>query len=160
MWDSFFDPKPENMEECGVTSRIISLEADREGLVKFISAQALPFTVDITKGKRRTVLQNKLQRLWCNEISEQLGDQTPEEIRGYCKLHFGVPIMRHGHEDFAEDYDLIIKPLPYEWKLKMMMDPLDFAVTRKMSSKEKTTYLDQINMHFSHEGLILTQPQE
>jgi hypothetical protein len=104
------------------------------------------------------VQQNKLQRLWLNEIAEQLGDQSAEEVRGYCKLTIGVPILRAENETFRERYDLIVKPLPYEQKLALMMEPLDFPITRLMTTKQATAYLDGVHRHFSEKGIVLTDP--
>lgn len=141
-----------------MTERVIQSEGERKSLYRLIAVQKLPFTVSLTKGKRRSVEQNKLQRLWLNEIAEQLGDQTPEEVRGYCKLTLGVPILRAENEAFREKYDALIRPLPHELKLAMMMEPFDFAVTRLMSSGQKTRYLDAVARHFAEQGVVLTDP--
>lgn len=141
-----------------MTSRIIETEFDLENYTRFLKSLQRPLTVSVAQGRKRSVEQNRLQRLWINEIAEQLGDQTPEEVRGYCKLRIGVPIMRAENEVFCEKYDRIIKPLPYEAKIEMMMEPLDFPVTRYMTTKQKTAYLDGIHEHFADQGLILTQP--
>lgn len=143
-----------------MTSRIIKTEFGRETLIRFIQEQDLPFTITIAQGKRRSVEQNRLQRLWLNEISEQLGDQTPEEIRGYCKLTIGVPILRAENEAFRQKYDDVVKPLPYEHKLKIMMEPLDMPVTRIMTVAQKTQYLDGIIRHFAEKGVLLTVPDD
>jgi hypothetical protein len=127
-------------------------------LIRFIEGQPLPLTVSVGKGGKRSLAQNKLQRLWINEISQQLGDMTPEEVRGYCKLTLGVPILRAENDDFREKYDADIRPLPYELKLKLMMEPFDFAVTRLMNKKQKTAYLDGVHRHFSEKGIVLTDP--
>lgn len=140
-----------------MVSRVIETEADREGIVKYINAQPLPVTVNVVKGKKRTTKQNYLQRLWLNEISDQTGDTT-EEVRGFCKLTIGVPIMRAGHDDFAEAYDKNIRDLSYERKLAFMMLPLDFPVTRLMTTKEKTTYLDHVHKLYIEQGIALTDP--
>ena len=66
-----------------MTLRAVHNETQRDLLLKFIRAHKLPFTVDITGGRRRSTEQNRLQRLWLNEIAEQLGDRSAEEIRGY-----------------------------------------------------------------------------
>jgi len=142
-----------------MTTRIITSEVKREMLIKLIKGYDMPFTVDIRKGKHRSVEQNRLQRLLINEIAEQLGDQTPEEVRGYCKLTLGVPIMREESELFRQKYDAIIKPLPYEQKLQLMQEPLDFPVTRLMSTAAKTRYLDAIYQHFCEKGVVLTVPE-
>ena len=143
-----------------MTTRVIGSETDRTALLKFIEGQALPFTVEIRKGKRRTLLQNKLQRLWLNEIAEQLGDRTPEEVRGYCKLTLGVPILRLENEAFCEKYDRLIKPMSYEAKLELMMEPMDFPITRLMTTNQKTRYLDAVARHFAERGVVLTSPNQ
>ena len=143
-----------------MADRIVKTEFDRDLLLKLIKTQKLPFSVTITRGKQRTIHQNKLQRLWMNEISEQLGDQTPEECRGYCKLTIGVPILRAENEIFCHKYDAIVKPLPYEQKIAVMMEPLDLPITRIMTTDQKSRYLDGIFRHFSQKGLVLTEPPD
>ncbi len=141
-----------------MTTRFLETDHDRRMLIRFIEGQPLPLTVSVGKGGKRSLAQNKLQRLWINEISQQLGDMTPEEVRGYCKLTLGVPILRAENDDFREKYDADIRPLPYELKLKLMMEPFDFAVTRLMNKKQKTAYLDGVHRHFSEKGIVLTDP--
>lgn len=140
-------------------NRIIETEQAREMLVKFIQGRKLPFTATVTDGKHRTTHQNRLQRQWMVEIAAQLGDRTPEEVRGYCKLHFGIPILRE-NDAFRKDYDDLVRPLPYEAKLKLMMEPFDFGVTRIMTTRQKTKYLDDVHKHFSEQGLVLTNPED
>jgi hypothetical protein len=141
-----------------MTTRFVETEQDRILLVRFIQSQPLPLTVTLSKGGKRSLKQNKLQRLWMNEISEQLGDWTPEEVRGYCKLTIGVPILRAENEGFRERYDAIVRPLPYEQKLALMMEPLDFPISRLMTTKQATAYLDGVHRHFSEKGVALTDP--
>lgn len=142
-----------------MTTRIIESEYDRRMLIRFIEGHALPFTASLTTGKHRTDRQNKLQRQWMNEIASQLGDRTAEEVRGLCKLQMGVPIRRRDDEVYAEKYDRLIKPLPYEAKIEMMMEPMDFPVTRDMTTKQKTEYLDAVHKYWSERGIILTNPE-
>lgn len=141
-----------------MASRIVETEADKRMLIRFIEGHALPMTVKVEIGGKRTVKQNKLQRLWMNEIAEQLGDSTAEEWRGYCKLTLGVPILRAENEDFCARYDQVVKPLPYETKLALMQEPLDFPITRLMSVKQQTAYLDAVHRYFSEKGVVLTDP--
>jgi hypothetical protein len=141
-----------------MADRIVETEQAREMLIRFVRAHKLPFTASITAGKHRTTRQNKLQRQWMKEIAEQLEDRTAEEARGYCKLHFGVPILREENEAFRQRYDRIVRPLSYEDKLTIMMEPLDLPATRIMTSKQKTTYLDTVHKHFTEQGIVLTDP--
>lgn len=107
--------------------------------------------------KRRSWEQNKLQRKWCAEAAAQ-GDMTAEEYRGYCKLHFGVPILRRDSEDFREVYDRLIRPKDYEEKLLLMQEPFDLQVTRLMTAAQKREYLDLCWQHFTGLGFRLTDP--
>jgi len=140
-----------------MVQRIIETETDRQLLFQYLASQKLPMTVDIKAGGRRTVRQNRLQRQWMNEIAMQT-DMTPEEARGYCKLHFGVPILREEDEEFRKKYDRVVKPLDYETKLMLMQEPFDFPVTRLMSIQQKTRYLDTVHAFFSGRGIELTDP--
>ena len=116
-----------------------------------------PCTVSIREGVQRSLAQNRLAQQWAADVSAQLGDRTPEEARGYFKLRHGIPIRRED-EAYAAMYDLHIKPLPYETKLACMMEPIDFPVTRDMSIKELTRYLDSIQREFTAMGVRLTDP--
>ena len=132
-------------------------EAERQRVLLMLQSRDLPFTVTLTKGEPRSLAQNRLQRLWLKEAEEQ-GDQTAEEYRAWCKLHLGVPILRADSEDFMAQYDEIIRPLPYEKKLRLMMVPIDFPVTRLMSTAQIGQYLDAMHRHFSGLGFRLTDP--
>lgn len=118
-----------------------------------------PCTVSIRSGVGRTAPQNRLAQQWAADVSAQMGGRTPEEARGYFKLHHGVPIRREDPA-FLPVYDTIIKPLPYEAKIKLMMAPIDLPVTRDMTVKELTRYLDSIQREFSAMGVRLTDPDE
>lgn len=141
-----------------MSQRVIETERDRDLLVRFIEGRKLPITVSISDGGRRSAKQNRLNRLWMNEIAEQMDGWSPEYARAYCKLTLGVPILRAENEEFCERYDAVVKPMPYETKMDLMMEPLDFPVTRLMTVRQQTKYLDGVHRHFSENGLILTDP--
>jgi hypothetical protein len=138
--------------------RTITTVGERALLLRAIAEKKLPFSADIGVERKRTVEQNRLQRLLIKEIADQLGDRTPEEVRGYCKLTLGVPILRAENEAFREAYDRAVKRLPYEAKLAIMMEPLDMPVTRLMTVPQKTAYLEAIYRHFGEMGVALTVP--
>jgi len=140
-----------------MSSHTIENVHDLKRLIALLSNRELPMTVNIKKGKDRTVAQNKLQRMWMLEAESQ-GDQTAEEYRGYCKLHIGVPILRSQDDDFKAAYDAVIRPLTYEQKLKAMMIPLDFSVSRLMTTKQFSEYSKKIYEHFTSKGIKLTDP--
>lgn len=105
---------------------------------------------------KRSDKQNRLQRKWLLEAAEQLKEYTPEEYRAYCKLHFGVPILRNENDKFRELYDRVVRPLSYEIKLEIMSIPIDFPVTRLMDKDQKKRCLDAIYQHFTGLGVFLT----
>jgi len=141
-----------------MTSRVIRTPYDIDALATLLRARSLPVTVSIVAGAPRTTDQNRLQRMWCQEIAEQLSDRTAEEVRGDAKLRFGVPILRAENEVFCEKYDRLIKPRPYEEKLELMMEPMDFPVTRLMTTKQKTRFLDAFAAAYAAQGVQLTIP--
>lgn len=138
--------------------RVIENTGDIQALASLLRHRELPCTVTVAKGRPRSTKQNRLQRQWINEAAEQLGDESAEEKRGYCKLVFGVPILRAEDEEFREAYDTHVKGLPYESKLACMMEPIDFPVTRRMKTAQKKQYLDRMWDHFTGLGVRLTDP--
>ena len=143
-----------------MTTRVCKNNMDRDSAIKLIQSYNLPLTINIKKGADRSVEQNKLLFLWLNEAAEQLQDETVEQKRGYCKLHFAVPLLRAEDEEFREVYDEVIRPLSYEQKLKTMMIPIDLPVSRRMKSGQMKRYLDDIYDHFTGLGVKLTDPEE
>ena len=147
--------------------RWVKTDQDRQTLIAFIENQPLPFTATIEKGviEKRSSDQNRLQRLWINEAAEQdtIG-MTAEEYRAYCKLHFGVPMLRNENDTFAELYDSKIRdrvpPYSYEQKLEFMAIPWDMHVTRLMTIKQHDKYLNMMHDHFTSLGMILTIPSD
>lgn len=140
-------------------TRTIKTPEDAKMFNAWLSNMPMPYTATVVKGVKRSTAQNRLQRAWCNEVSEHFGDRTPEEVRGYCKAYFGVPILLGEDEEFAASYEATVKPLPYEAKLAIMQEPLDLPVTRRMTVKQKVAYLDAIHQHFTAQGVQLTNPE-
>lgn len=130
-------------------SQVIASLDDKTGYLVTITEQ----------GDERSDRQNRLQQLWHSEASAQLRDETAEEKRAYCKLHFGVPILR-SDDAFKADYDRIIKPMDYQTKLALMAEPFDFPVTRLMTVKQKKQFLDAIWNHYTGLGVRLSHPDD
>lgn len=106
---------------------------------------------------RRSLDQNRLQRLWCKEAGEQ-GDCDAEWYRGYCKYHFGLAILCRDSEEYREACKRVLGSLSYEQRIELMMEPHDYPVTRGMTKSQKTEYLDRIYQHFTGLGFRLTDP--
>lgn len=142
-----------------MTTRIIKTTEDIDALAVVLRARQMPMTVNIRQGVHRTTAQNRLQRKWMIEAAEQFGDRTPDDVRALCKLTIGIPILRQDDADFAAKYDRVVKPLAVEAKLALMIEPFDFPVTRLMTTKQKTTYLDRVHALLSEQGIVLTIPE-
>lgn len=141
-----------------MTRRIVETESERRQAIRFIEGHKLPMTIGIEAIGKRSARQNRLNRQWMLDIAGQMEGWSAEYTRGYCKLHFGIPILRADDEEFCREYDALVRPLPYEHKLKLMMVPFDFGVTRRMTTKQQTAYLDAVHRHFSEQGVALTDP--
>jgi len=145
-----------------MTTRPVETEPERQKLILLIEGYKLPFIAELTPGRRRSIEQNRLQRKWMTEVAEQLPGsfESAEDVRAYCKLTIGVPILREENETFRAKYDEVVRPLPYEQKIAIMSEPLDMPVTRLMTTKQGKTYLDRIFRHFSEKGVELTIPPD
>lgn len=142
-----------------MNTRVITDAAGIDKLAAFLSARRLPVTVTIAAGAGRRPLQNRLAQRWFTDISRQLGDQTHEEVRAFCKLRFGVPILRAENEAFRVSYDRTVKPLDYEQKLEAIK-AFDFPISRLMTVSQMSAFMDEIQKYFIPMGIKLTDPEE
>jgi hypothetical protein len=127
-------------------------------LAEILAERKMPLTVSWSQGASRSQAQNRLSQRWFTDVSLQLGDQTHEDIRAMCKLHFGIPILRAENDAFRDSYDRTMKHLPYEDKLAAIK-AFDMPVTRLMTAKQMTSFMDAIQQHWSEQGLRLTDPE-
>lgn len=135
--------------------RIITSEHELAALGKLLGGLKLPITVEWRQGRDRSLAQNRLQFDWAREVAEQLGDRTADEVRCDWKLRHGVPIMREDSEAFRATYDEILKPLPFEHKVRMMQM---VSVTSLMTVPQMSRYLDTVQRECLSNGLRLTDP--
>jgi hypothetical protein len=114
--------------------------------------------LSIRIGKDRTLDQNALFFALYERISSMTQIGTEEDTRKYCKLHFGVPIMRRDDEGFRAGWDELLLHLPYEKKLELMgacalFGPDGFPVTRLFGRKQGVEYTDAIAAEFAQRGV-------
>lgn len=107
--------------------------------------------------KKRTLDQNALAFSWYTEVSAITRQDSPRDVRRYCKLHHGVPILRTEDAEFREAYDAVIKPLAYELKL-VAMD--HWPVTSLMKTAQLSQYLEAIQSDYLRQGIRLEFPDE
>ena len=115
--------------------------------------------VSLRPGKDRTLDQNALWFALYQRIAQmtQIGDV--EDARRYCKLHFGVPIMRNADADFRDAWNRMFLHLTYEQKLELMgpcaiFGPDGFPVTRLFERAQGIAYTDKIVAEFSAKGVF------
>ena len=143
-----------------MTTRILRTEGDIEALRLLLRARKLPLTVHITAGADRTGQQNALAFAWYLDIANQLGDRTAADARAHCKLYHGVRMLHTESEPFRMAWDRLIKGrFTLEEKLELMLPPHDYPVTRLMTVKQMTAYLDGISREFTAQGVRLTDPE-
>jgi hypothetical protein len=143
-----------------MTTRVIKTPSDIDGLARLLRSRQLPLTVKITQGEDRTGQQNNLAFTWYKESADQLGDRQPHDVRAHCKLFHGVRMLHTENDDFRASWDRLIKNrFTIEEKLELMLPPHDYPVTRLMSVKQMSRYMDGIHAEFSGMGVRLTDPE-
>ncbi|MOA14462.1 hypothetical protein D3C78_1345650 [compost metagenome] len=110
-------------------------------------------------GKDRTLDQNALWFALYQRIAEMTEIGDVEDARRYCKLHFGVPIMRADDADFRDGWNRLFLHLPYEVKLRLMgacamFGPDGFPVTRLFNRQQGIAYTNRIVDEFRAKGVV------
>lgn len=123
-----------------------------------LGREELPLTVSWSNGATRRNAQNRLAFQWFKDIASDRGDMTIEQVRAECKLHHGIPILRAENQAFRASYDRVLKHLPYEDKLEAIQ-VFDLPVTRLMTVKQMTAFLDAVQTYYISQGVLLTDPE-
>jgi hypothetical protein len=131
----------------------ICSERDRLELVRDVMNLALPFRVDLRSGAR-SLDQNSLSFVWYGVIGKRDPEFDTVEARRFAKLHFGVPIMRAGSEEFRGAWDrMAMRRFTYPEKLELM----DWwPVTSLMDKAQMREYLTAMQAHWIGRGVILS----
>jgi len=140
-------------------TKIIRQPEHVDALAELLKGRKLPLTVSWSQGAPRSGAQNRLAQQWFTDIARQLGDQTHEDVRAECKLVFGIPILRAENDAIRATYDKSIRHLPYEEKLELIK-VLDIPVTRLMTVKQMTQFMEAIQQNYNKQGVILTDPEK
>lgn len=113
--------------------------------------------ITIKEGKGRSVEQNAVMHGWFGQVARELREDDARGVKRYCKLHFGVPILRAEDDEFREAYDRVVKPLAYEQKL-VAMDIL--PVTSRMTTVQLDRCMADIQEHYIGRGVELVYPKQ
>lgn len=114
-------------------------------------------TVSVKAGKNRSLDQNAISHAWYSQVARELREDDDRGVKRFCKLHFGVPILRAEDEEFRTVYDAVIrKVLSYEQKL-VVMDML--PVTSRMTTRQIGQYMEDVQGHYRPLGVALEFPK-
>jgi hypothetical protein len=137
----------------------VTKSEDLGRVVAFLAQAPLPYVVTFTAGEEgRRIAQNRMAFEIYKQVAQRLDGHTVEDVRAVTKLHCGIPIMRED-DDFREKYDRIVRPLPYETKLQLMVDPFDFSVTRLMTVKQMSRFVTDALAYWDRAGVSVMLPE-
>lgn len=111
--------------------------------------------LNVKTGQDRSLPQNAITHVWYEQIARELREDDELGWKCFCKLHYGVPILRAEDAEFRETYDAVIKPLTYEQKLTAMRC---WPVTSIMNKEQLSKYAEMLQAEFAKRGVILEFP--
>ena len=114
--------------------------------------------ITLKTGKDRTADQNSISHAWYVQLARECREYDALGWKSFCKLHFGVGILRAEDAEFRAFYDKAIKfSLSYEEKIKAM----EFVpCTSLMTTLQLSKYLEAMQAHFLKQGVMLEFPKE
>ena len=144
-----------------MTARSITVNSDVSlqdfiGDVREIYREHHFFKASFKIGKDRSLDQNAISHAWYMQLARELREFDALGWKRFCKLHYGVPILRAEDESFRDFYDTAIRSLSYEQKTAAM----DFVpVTSIMTKLQLSAYLETMQSRFLERGVMLKFPE-
>ena len=123
-----------------------------------LGSQVFPFTINVSKDKRRSLAMNRTIHKWFGEIARHYRDRSEAEVKAECNLVYGVPIKRRDDEEWSAAFGYIFDALNKPSKVKALR-VLDIPVTRDMTVKQLGEYMDQMFRDYREQGVFLTDPE-
>lgn len=105
----------------------------------------------ITRTDKRKDSQNALNWKWCTAIAEQMHD-SKDDVHARNKHDFGVPILCRDEPEFNEMWTKLSEQLSYEEQVQAIRY---IDVTSIMSVKQMTEYLNDLELHYERNGILL-----
>jgi hypothetical protein len=103
--------------------------------------------LNVKAGVDRSLPQNSIGHAWYGQLARELREYDALGWKCFCKLNYGVPILRAEDAEFREFYDLSIKhTLSYEQKIAAMKF---MPVTSLMTKAQKSKYLETVQAAFA-----------
>jgi HD-GYP domain-containing protein (c-di-GMP phosphodiesterase class II) len=144
-----------------MTDKYILYGGNQSGLIKIINQKDPTIRTVVTMKdftETRSELQNRCSHGWYAELAANLKEYDAIGYKCFCKLHFGVPILRTEDGEFRQVYDTAIKKLTYEQKMEVMKY---WPVTSIMNTKQLSSYLETMKEYFwQHNGYELKFPSD
>lgn len=107
-------------------------------------------------GSPRSLDQNAISHAWYAQLADELREFDDLGWKCFCKLHFGVPILRAEDAEFRSFYDAGLKGLSYEQKISAMKF---VPVTSLMTKAQLSKYLEAMQADFVGRGVVLEFPE-
>lgn len=136
-------------------SRAIRTEQDREAFIRLLMQFQIPCTASLAKGIRRSQQQSRTAEKWYSQIGAETG-QLPIQVKGECKLMYGLPIMQTENAAWVAEWEPIYGPFDYKGRLKLFeIIPL----TSKLTTKQMSNYMDAVQGVYRAMGIPLIDPE-
>jgi len=137
-----------------VSELIINSETSLSEVIGEIRArwQRSKYLRIVVRERKRSLSQNDQTHVWYEQIAKELREDTPLGVKNFCKLHYGVPILRAEDEDFRKFYDKAIRGLAYPDKREAMAY---VPVTSIMTVAQLKQYTDKMQEEWAKRGVIL-----
>ena len=97
-------------------------------------------------------MQNSQSHVWYEQLALELPEENALGWKSFCKLHFGISILRSENTEYKKVYDNAIKGLSYEQKLEVMKF---YPVTSIMTKAQLSAYFEAMQNHFVTRGVTL-----
>lgn len=114
--------------------------------------------VTVSFGKDRSLMQNALIHKWFGEISEQMGEHTPQDVKVICKRMFFIPVLRAESDEFNALCNKVLD-LGMDEPTKMYWVDI-MPVTSICTVKQMSKGMDDMFMYYTDRGVDLTTPSE
>ena len=142
-------------------TRYMRNDAERAVVMQVISKLELsadqPYAVTIKiADESRSDKQNRLAFSWYQIMGAMTGHGKEHE-RAYCKLTYGIPILRRDDAEFNQFYNQALMHLTYEQQLKAMEY---LSVTSLMGVRQFAEYLTTVDNEAGLRGIRLPHPED
>ena len=128
-------------------------------LTRLLSARKLPITVSWSQGASMSRRQQRLSFRWYQDIANQTGDRTVEQVRADCKVTHGIPILSADDAAFRDGWQRGIGRFSFDGQREIVR-LMQMPVTSLMTVKQMTVYLDAVQGEYLPQGIRLTDPAE